>query len=163
MFAGASNDLGSSGMCVRTEDIPGTAGLRPYNCPIPCNPTWAEAEVGVVCGSGYACCQTVELDADDCVRDETTGLWRPADGRDALASLDGGTRWNPTTSSTHQDPVFDVCAKHADSRTGDVFRTCVAQLTTANQRGYCMHIAPGQECPGDPDAGYRSVCDEMND
>jgi hypothetical protein len=166
LFADAANDQGDSGMCVRTEDIPSGSGLldpRARNCPIPCNPTWGDTELASVCGEARVCCQTVELHEDDCVRDADTNLMRPADGRDALASLDGGTRWNPTRDSTHQDPHFDVCAAHAGDRTGPEFLECISHLTTANQRGYCMSLQPGQVCPTEPETGYRSVCDEMND
>ncbi|MFO0633747.1 MAG: hypothetical protein U0168_12935 [Nannocystaceae bacterium] len=101
--------------------------------------------------------------ADDCVRDESTARMRPADGRDALASLDGGTRWRPTPHSTHQDPHFDGCAARAGDRSGPDFRACVSQLTTANQRGYCMALGPGQRCPTDPATGYRDVCEAIGD
>ena len=45
LFSGLNNALGTSGMCVRTEDIPAGSGLlepNVVNCPIPCNPTWTE-------------------------------------------------------------------------------------------------------------------------
>ena len=166
LFAEAANGVGRSGMCVRTQDVAQDGGLvdpRVQGCPIPCNPTWDEADLLAVCGAGRECCQTVALVDDDCVRDADTQLWRAADGRDAVASLDGGMRWQPTTRSSHQDPDFATCEAHAGDRGSDAFRSCVAQLTTANQRGFCMALVPDQLCPTDPEEGYRSVCNRKND
>lgn len=166
LFADAANDASDSGLCVDRHDIPAGSGLlapQALNCPVPCNPTWSRDDVAAVCGTGRVCCQTVEVHPDDCVRDGETGRMRPADGRDALASLDGGTNWRPTRRSTHQDRDFDVCAARAGDRVGPAFRACVSQLTTANQRGDCMALGPDQRCPTDPTTGYRDVCAAMGD
>lgn len=159
LFAGTNNDLSESGMCVH-EGLEDSAAVVD-GCPVPCNPTWSAELVAEACGSPeVVCCQTVELHEDDCVFDGAEGRWRPADGRDAEASLDGGRGWVPTANSTHQDPDFVGCELIAGDRSSPRFRECVRQLGTANQRGYCMGLQAGQ-CPTDA-ADYVDACEAMN-
>lgn len=160
LFAVRNNDLSQSGMCVDAdlEDTPDALD----GCPIPCNPTWDDELLAEACGSPERiCCQTAELHEDDCVFDEVEDRWRPADGRDAEASLEGGRDWRPTADSTHQDPDFVGCELIAGDRSSPRFRDCVRQLGTANQRGYCMRLEPGQSCPTD-EADYVDACEAMN-
>lgn len=45
------------------------------------------------------------------------------------------------------------------------FLGCLEELTLANQRGYCMSLAPGQGCLGDPSvgqAGLLDACEQIN-
>lgn len=159
LFSATNNGNGRSGMCV-DEDLSGRDSSQP-GCPTPCNPTWSGERIRDVCDGGQ-CCQTVELHPHDCVFDPFEGRWRPADGRDAEEALAGGDRWRPTSKSTHQDPDFAMCEAFArDSRESDVFRDCVRQLSTANQRGYCMELAGGARCPLE-DESYIDPCEVMN-
>ena len=161
LFSRARNDASRSGMCVRVDDIAGQGLDEPRDCPEPCNPTWDDERIDTVCGEmgRRVCCQTVEVHEDDCVLDEVEGRWRPADGRDALASLDGGRGWVPTADSTHQDPDFSECERFAGDRSSERFRGCVAELTTAKQRGYCMALDAGEACPADE---HLDACEAMN-
>src|SRR5687767_1746351 len=64
LYADDANRAGVSGMCVNRDEIPAGFGLLSAgaaNCPIPCNPTWSDADTQDVCGEGRVCCQTVEL------------------------------------------------------------------------------------------------------
>ncbi|MEM6993364.1 MAG: hypothetical protein AAF721_22820, partial [Myxococcota bacterium] len=93
-FAGANNAQSTSGLCVRTEDIPVGGGLlepAAANCPIPCNPTWSADEITIVCGNNRVCCQTRELQAADCVQAEGESGFRPVTGAD-IPDL---TDWSP--------------------------------------------------------------------
>lgn len=161
LLADANNDASHSGMCIHDSLDVSEHHTLANGCPKPCNPTWAPELVAEACEPAPTCCQTVELHEDDCVFDETEGRWRPADGRDALASLDGGRGWKPTGDSTHQDPDFTACERLAGDRTSARFRECVGQLGTANQRGYCMALSAGQSCPLE-DEQYVDPCEAMN-
>lgn len=160
-FAGANNGLGTSGLCVRTGDLPAGSGLQEAaaaGCPIPCNPTWDDAGVATVCGANRTCCQTRVIRAEDCVQED--GLWRPATGEDILAGL---SNWAPAQHATHQDANGQGCATIAGG--GDTsnpeFLGCIEELTVANQRGYCMALAAGQGCPGDQ-SGFVDACEQIN-
>ena len=160
-FSGINNGVGTKGMCVRTSDLPSGAGLfdaNAANCPVPCNPTWDDADKNAVCGTDRVCCQTVELEPEDCVLDGET--WRPATGADIL---DGRSNWAPARHSTHQDPGGQGCATFA--MTSDVgnpdFSGCLEQLSVADQRGFCMALQPGQACPTEVD-GYLDACEQIN-
>jgi hypothetical protein len=74
--AGLANAESDSGMCVRVDDIPAGSGLAPLNCPIACNPLASEQEIADVCGASRVCCQTRELEPEDCVFDEQTDSLR---------------------------------------------------------------------------------------
>lgn len=157
-FSEANNDLSSTGQCVRVADLQGQGLLSGgvEGCPIPCNPTWSGAEVDAVCGPARVCCQTVELQPSDCVRDPVTGLWRPVTGDD-IGEL---TQWAPGDHQTHQDPNGASCLALAGSL-GDEFEDCVRQLTVADQRGYCMALGAGQLCPL-VQPGYIDACEALN-
>lgn len=162
LFSGENNERSHFGMCVRVSDILGQGLHQPAGCAIPCNPRWELSQIHEVCGPSRSCCQTQELHRDDCVFDEMEQRWRSADPRDALASLEEGTTWKPTTDSTHQDPDFDACERFANGdRSSDAFRECVGLLGTADQRGYCMQLG-SNECPGEDDE-YIDACEAMNE
>lgn len=162
LFSGLNNALGTWGLCVKTDDIPAASGLAEpaaAGCPIPCNPTWEDADREMVCGQGRACCQTRQLQPEDCILDDN-GRWRPAIGGDVL---DGRSSWAPAEHATHQDPNGRGCASLAGSSDADDpdFEDCIEQLTVADQRGYCMALQPGQACPVDaPD--YLDACEMIN-
>ena len=158
-FSGPNNLIGSSGVCVRTADIPSGSGMlepEAAGCPVPCNPTWSDDDVVAICGSSRQCCQTRELQPEDCVQDED-GTWRPASGADIVP---GQSDWAKERHATHQDPSGQSCAVLAGG-SGTEFNACLEQLTVANQRGFCMALSPGQVCPHDaPD--YIHVCEQIN-
>ena len=162
-FAGMNNALGTRGLCVRTGDIPMGSGLlepAAVNCPIPCNPTWADADITAVCGASRVCCQTSELEPLDCVKDGD--VWRPATGADIGASaVTPNTTWAPGNHITHQDPGGTGCLTFAGGEMNDSFNECVANLTVADQRGFCMALGPGQACPTD-DPTYFDACEQIN-
>ncbi|MBV1858081.1 MAG: hypothetical protein KUG77_06685 [Nannocystaceae bacterium] len=161
LFSGNNNNLGTSGMCVRTSDIPVGSGLSEpsaANCPLPCNPTWEAGNVEAVCGASRVCCQTRALQPEDCILDGDT--WRPATGADIL---EGVSNWAPTRHRTHQDPNGQGCSIFAGSTDvgNDAFQDCIEQLGVADQRGWCQALQPGEACPGDQ-PGYLNACDQIN-
>lgn len=161
-FAGLNNGLGSSGMCVRTGDLPPGAGLfdaAAANCPVPCNPTWDDADKEAVCGVDRVCCQTVEIEPEDCVQGED-GMWRPVTGADILSSPQKSS-WAPARHATHQDPAGTGCGKFAGASSGPDFEGCLEQLSVADQRGFCMALQPGQACPTETDT-YMNACEQIN-
>lgn len=165
-FSGDNNGLGVSGMCVRVDDIAGQ-GLTEFpaaNCPIPCNPTWDEAWIDDVCGPTRVCCQTVEVEAKDCVLDPAEGKYRPVTGNDIGADNGMGgviTEWKPNNHSTHQDPNGISCLALAGGNSmSDIYPDCVRQLTVADQRGFCMALNGGV-CPTQQ-VGYVDACDKLN-
>ena len=163
LFSRERNDRGRFGMCVRTDELRSEALAEPPGCPIPCNPRWEPSRIEEVCGASKECCQTVELHEDDCVFDDAEGRWRAADAREALGSLDGEHGWNPTPHSTHQDPDIEACEAFAGGDRGsDRFRECVGHLTTAAERGFCMALGSGQQCPAE-DPEYVDACEVMNE
>lgn len=181
LYADLANGAGTSGMCVRTKDIPLGSGLTTppaMNCPIPCNPTWSEGDIRAVCGESSAtskrtCCQTVELGEQDCVQED--GVWRPVTGADiGVMSVVPTTVWGPASHDTHQDPNGTVClALGGGDPQSATFLECIRHLTVANQRGFCMSLkidpltGSEQVCPTNPapppeGAGYISICDRKN-
>lgn len=159
-FSGDRNALGTSGMCVRVDDIAGQGlvELPAANCPIPCNPTWSEAWIDDVCGPTRVCCQTVELEAKDCVIDPGTNRYRPVNGDD-IGSL---SAWKPADHSTHQDPNGNTCLALAGGDSGSsMFTDCVRQLSVADQRGFCMALGAGVLCPT-KQVGYVDACTALN-
>ncbi|MCH9687698.1 MAG: hypothetical protein K0V04_40080 [Deltaproteobacteria bacterium] len=158
-FSGANNSLSTSGMCVRVSDIPGQGLMEPtaVDCPIPCNPTWEESWIRDVCGETRVCCQTVAMEAADCVQG-SDGAFRPVTGADIPAL----TSWTPGQHATHQDPNGDGCLGLAGgSNTSPVFADCVAQLSVANQRGFCMSLGANQTCPT-AQPGFIDACTQRN-
>ncbi len=160
-FSGINNGLGTSGMCVNRDDIPTGSGLlepSAINCPIPCNPSWERGEIDVVCGASRVCCQTTELEAPDCVKGESDDEFRPVTGDD----IGGLTDWNAGAHATHQDPAGVACTGFANGdQSSSVFLDCIAQLTVADQRGFCMALAPGQACPTEQPT-YTNACAVLN-
>lgn len=159
-FAEANNDLGDFGICVDVTQTAGQGLVAPgvEGCPIPCNPTWPQDSIDTVCGSSRSCCQTVELEPEDCVQDQVTGLYRPVTGDD-IGVL---SQWKPQDHRTHQDPNGTSClALASGNASSDVFQDCVRQLTVANQRGYCMALGAGQVCPH-AQPGYVDACELLN-
>jgi len=158
-FSGVNNALGNQGMCVNQDDIPTGSGLLEpgvTNCPIPCNPTWDTDEIDVVCGATRVCCQTTELTQSDCVMGDDG--FRPVTGAD----IGGLSDWNPAAHGTHQDPAGTACAGFAGGdQSSPVFLDCIAQLSVADQRGFCMALAPGQSCPTDQPT-YVDACTALN-
>lgn len=161
LFAGARNNVSRRGMCVDLTEIDPLSALQDVgaqNCPIPCNPTWEREEIELVCGVGaqQQCCQTVPLGTDDCVFDLDLEIWRPAVGTDVNSlRVQPMTGWSTIQHETHQDPGGVGCM----SFTGDAFRDCVAQLTVADQRGFCRTLAVGEACDA---AGMLNACEEIN-
>lgn len=164
IYADAANDAGTWGMCVRTTDIPLGSGLlsaTAENCPIPCDPTWADDDVTAVCGAGRVCCQTTELGAKDCVQEN--GVWRPVTGADiGDPDVEPTSVWNNAAHDTHQDPNGNVCLALAGDSTNEVFLECIQTLSVANKRGFCMSLQPGQICP-EKSPSYQSACDLLNE
>jgi len=163
IFSGMNNGLGTSGMCIRREEIPPGYGLLDQNaegCPVPCNPTWDSGRTSTVCGEGAVCCQTVELGAKDCV--QVNGQWRPVTGSDYAPDGSGLTFWTPDAHATHQDPGLQGCTQFA---LGDqsVYNDCIDQLTVADQRGFCMFLntAMGETCGVDR-LDYMDPCTCIN-
>jgi hypothetical protein len=158
LFSGVNNQLGTSGMCVNLEELPSASGLQEpqaFGCPIPCNPTWGEGDIVTVCGSNRVCCQTVELEPEDCVLD--AGTWRPVSGADIPAL----SEWRPGQHETHQDPGGQGCQTFAGQAGGSQYLDCVAQLSVADQRGYCMRLEPDQQCPTRQEM-YVDACAALN-
>jgi hypothetical protein len=143
IFSGANNPLSSSGMCVATDgiDSPFTTG-----CPVPCNPTWDAGKRDAICGVGVMCCQMQELDPiKDCVLDPMTNKWRAVTGKD-IGAPPKLTTWGQA-HTTNQDPLGEQCTVFATSGgTMPVDKTaladCYAQLSVADQRGFCRLSCP---------------------
>lgn len=158
-FSGNNNGIGTSGMCVRTGELPAGSGLSESaaaDCPTPCNPTWVASDMTAVCGADRVCCQTREVQPEDCVRDGDA-TWRPATGDDVLGGI---TDWSSGRHATHQDPGGVGCVQ-LNGDTGDAFFECVAELSVADQRGFCMALQPGDACPHTaPD--YLDACEQIN-
>ena len=160
-FSGDNNEFSTWGMCVRTSDIPTGSGLLEagaMNCPIPCNPTWDEDSIDTVCGEARQCCQTHELTEADCVQDDD-GTWRPVTGED----IGDKTDWNAARHDTPQDPNGVICMEYANGdQTSDFFAECIAELSVADQRGVCMSLGPGQQCPA-ASPTYVDACEQLNE
>ena len=151
IFSGDNNPLSSSGMCVAVGDF--QSPFPSTGCPVPCNPTWTAGKRDAICGAGSLCCQMQELDAaKDCVLDPGTNKWRPVTGAD-IGKL---TTWGPA-HSTNQDPQGANCLVFAAGGGAgppneEAKQDCYAQLTVANQRGFCYKACPCVE----------DVCDQKN-
>ena len=87
LAAGANNDVSQTGMCVHVDDIPAGAGLPPFNCPIACDPSADVTTTEDVCGVSRLCCQTAEVQVEDCIEDG--GMWRPMTSEEAERTVPG--------------------------------------------------------------------------
>ncbi len=169
LFSNQNNALSSSGMCV---DSGVQAGLA-NGCPVPCNPTWSNSQIEAVCGpsSMALCCQTTDLEPEDCIFDVAIDCFRPVNGTDTaevsncpVEQLQGAlqatgypvelarcnTAWRGSDHITHQDPAVAAASSSCNfwATQGIDFGLCVQQLTVADQRGFCLQKAPDvQLCP----------------
>lgn len=150
IFSGNNNPLSFWGQCV---EVGGFASPFANGCPVPCNPTWAPDILTEICGISTACCPFTMLDpTKDCVMDPQSGLWRAVTGHDIPALTNWGAQ-----HTTNQDPNGASCTIFASGGgplDQAVFEDCVAQLTVADQRGFCYD--PGQ-CPC-----YEDLCAMKN-
>jgi hypothetical protein len=160
IFSGANNPLSSSGMCVSTDGIDSPFTTK---CPVPCNPTWDVGRREAICGGGIQCCQMQELDPiKDCVLDPMTNKWRAVTGADIGAPPKLST-WGGL-HTTNQDPLGAQCTVFATSGgTKPVDKValadCYAQLSVANQRGFCRLSCPCIEDVCDAkNPGYVAKC-----
>lgn len=175
IFSAANNNVSHWGVCIRSNAVPPEAAVGGAHafagCPIPCNPTWSDSEISTVCGGWTVCCQTTELEPEDCALDNTlgdNGCYRPVTGNDitGLGGLDASA-WAPGAHATHQDANGTGCnAFVAANGTGGLSQqqaefACYRQLSVANQRGFCESAAAGA-CPS-ADPAYRDACEQMND
>lgn len=171
IFSGINNVLSTSGLCVQDGALPQGAGLvdqGAIGCPVPCNPNWGSNDVGLICGAGAICCQTVEITVNDCVLDSGTSCWRPARGSDifdptvvGLKFPAGPDPWAGSTHDTHQDPGGSQCTAFAQGNMA-AQNACFNALTVADQRGFCLATsATVQFCPLAQDA-YIDACENLN-
>lgn len=157
IFASNNNGLSARGMCVRLSDLDPGTGLPLNNCPVPCDPTWNDEQVDAVCGSQRKCCQTVQLEAKDCVSDGGSSV-EPANGLDAWNNIannpacedDPRNCWRPSDFATHQDPNFEACLRLSEDLEMSL-EDCIGKLGVADTRGFCMSAAVTcyQEIVGD--------------
>ncbi|WP_146158577.1 hypothetical protein [Enhygromyxa salina] len=181
LFSGGNNPLSKSGMCVKVGSVPPALALADINaqgCPVPCNPNWGSGDLADVCGAGTICCQTTELEPEDCVLDldmGDNGCYRPVTGTDIMGtgSSTNLTNWGGTKHKTHQDPSGTNCEVFVQGlppsvlssnniSSADVLRACYHRLTVADQRGFCLGGGPGVFCPlAQPN--YRDACEQLND
>lgn len=179
LFSGLNNSASYRGLCIREGAVPPQGALPEgpsAGCPVPCNPTWAAEEITEICGVGALCCQTVELEPEDCVLDPglgDEGCWRPVHGGD-IQGLGGAdlTVWAPQAHGTAQDPGGSRCRAFVEGVDPELFtdgltedallRACYRQLGVADQRGLCIGGAGVNACPlAQP--GYRDACEQRND
>ncbi|MFV8749058.1 hypothetical protein ACNOYE_00745 [Nannocystaceae bacterium ST9] len=181
IFSAGNDSLGVSGLCIAEGSVPPQAALTDAGaqaCPIPCNPNWADADVTAVCGDDTMCCQTLELEPEDCVLDPSlgdAGCFRPVGGEDieGLGGLDA-TRWASSEHATHQDPGGRGCARfvagvppevlYAEGLDADELeRACLRRLGVADSRGFCLGKSPAAStCPLE-DPSYRDACEQLDD
>lgn len=137
IFSNNNNPLGTQGMCTDVTEI--VNGLPANGCPVPCNPTWAPGDIAVICG-GVQCCQTEPLAAEDCIQDPADGnRWRAVRGSDILGGL---TTWG-SRHATNQDPDAKGCLFFSGQPIDNpVTQDCLAQLSVADQRGFCNTTCP---------------------
>jgi hypothetical protein len=195
LFSGDNNALSSSGMCIRDEVVQsGTAGLL-NGCPVPCNPKWGTAQTEAICGPSATalCCQTTALEPEDCIFDVAQSCFRPVNGTDTAAvpgcpeaelqqrlvatGYDASlarcaSDWSRSAHVTHQDPGVSGGSSACNTFTtvGIDFWQCVATLTVADQRGFCLTKSPDvMICPTDLSDEQKiangiplDACTEMN-
>jgi len=167
LFSGINNHLSRSGFCIDVSAVPPSAAIQDQGsgqgCPLPCNPTWSNADIATVCGGGTVCCQTQELGELDCALDMTlgaSGCWRPVTGGD-IEGFGGAeaSDWSPSDHDTHQDPNGKSCSDFVTAGGGDqaALAQCFRRLGVANQRGYCQSGI----CPL-TDPAYLDACERKN-
>jgi hypothetical protein len=181
LFSAGNNSLSISGLCVEAGAVPLEGALSDVGamgCPIPCNPHWQDEELAEVCGNNTLCCQTLELEPEDCVFDADlgdSGCWRPVTGLDivGLGGLDA-SHWESSEHATHQDPEGNSCKTFVTGVPDDVLdakgitadelqRACLRRLGVADARGFCLGKSPTvSACPLD-DPSYRDACEQRND
>jgi hypothetical protein len=175
IFSAANNSLSRSGYCL-AEQTPVAFALEEVaaqGCRVPCNPTWSSADIALICGPAALCCQTVELEPEDCVLDVElggAGCYRPVTGSDiaGVGSTDL-TNWASMSHATHQDPsglnceVFVSGLPLADLGLSgqEVLIECYRRLTVANQRGSCFDATELAGCPF-AGADYVDACEQLN-
>ncbi len=174
LFSGGNNSLSRTGMCVREGSVPIQGALidtGAQGCPIPCNPKWDSDTVEDICGNDTICCQTVELEPEDCVEDEN-GCYRPVTGNDIeeLGGLDA-TTWSAAEHRTHQDPGGKGCGTFVAGVSASILedkgiteqqllRECYRRLTVADQRGFCLG-GNATACPL-AQGTYADACEQLN-
>jgi hypothetical protein len=176
LFSADRNHAGFSGLCVEVGAVAPVFAL-PGGCPVPCNPSWDADSIDAVCGSGVFCCQTLEIEASDCVLDPNLGdggCWRPARGDDivGLGGLDA-TSWSAGEHASHQDPGLQGCVSFVEGLSDaqldaagvtedEVSLACLRRLGVADQRGFCIGGPGVAGCPlAQP--SYRDACEQLND
>jgi hypothetical protein len=176
VFSADQNDASDFGMCIRVGSVAPAFAL-PNGCPIPCNPSWDRPSIDAVCGPGIFCCQTLEIEASDCVFDPELGdggCWRPVRGDDivGLGGLDA-TSWTANEHASHQDSGLHGCEAFvaglsstelddAGVTEDEVRGSCLRRLGVANQRGFCIGGPGVSGCPlAQP--SYRDACEQIND
>lgn len=175
-FSGGNNRLSRSGACVDSSSVtPGEAlvDMKAQGCPVPCNPTWDNAEITALCGNGARCCMAQEIQPQDCIFDSAIGCWRPVTGRD-ITGFGGAdaTTWAPNEHATHQDPGGTNCTLFAEGipatlftdyniTQSDLLLACYHRLTVANQRGWCSNSLGLDTCPYE-DPAYVDACEQLN-
>lgn len=168
LFSGANNHLSTSGFCIDISQVPPSAAIGDpgsgQGCPLPCNPTWAKADVAAICGAGTVCCQTQELGELDCALDPELGdqgCWRPVTGGDINIFSTGlkVSDWSPADHVTHQGPSGKGCTAFVAAEGGDdaLLEACYQRLSVANQRGFCQ----AGVCPLTNPA-YVDACERKN-
>lgn len=169
IFSDLDNDRSRRGVCIRPGTVPSSGRVPSSECPIPCNPTWSNADIQAVCGPNTICCQHAELEAKDCVLDPTVGdngCWRPVTGAD-IGVL---SNWGASEHATHQDPGLlanGACASLVAGLSPEldanaVRSACERRLTVANQQGFCHGGAGVNYCP-EAQPSYRDACERLND
>jgi hypothetical protein len=180
LFSGGNNSLSITGMCIAEGAVSAQGALADngaQGCPVPCNPNWETADVTEVCGDNTICCQTVELEPEDCVLDSSlgdAGCYRPVTGTDIMG-LGGlnATEWKGTEHATHQDPGGVNCRTFVSGVSADVLdangitakqleSACYRRLTVADARGFCLgKSASVSACPLEQPT-YRDACEQRN-
>jgi hypothetical protein len=101
-----------------------------------------------------------ELDpAKDCVMDSGTGLWRAVTGADIPKLSTWGDK-----HTTNQDPQGTSCTLFATGggtmpKDDAALADCYAQLTVADQRGFCYKSCPCiEDVCAMKNPGYVSPC-----
>lgn len=180
LFSGGNNPLSKVGMCVEVGSVAPAFALADINaqgCPVPCNPTWSQSNITAVCGQGTFCCQTTELQPEDCVFDPDAGdagCFRAVTGDDIMGvGTSNLTNWGGNVHATHQDPSGLNCEVFVNGlppsilsdnsiTAAEALRACWRRLTVANQRGFCLGGPNVTGCPLASPA-YRDACEQMND
>jgi hypothetical protein len=180
LFSGGNNSRSISGICIEAGAVPiegALSDIGAQGCPVPCNPNWENADIEVVCGEDTICCQTLELEPEDCVFDPSlgdAGCHRPVTGVDItdLGGLDA-TQWKSTQHATHQDPEGTHCKDFVAGMTqaeldakgitvDELRNACFRRLAVADTRGFCLGKSlTVTTCPLD-DPNYDDACDLLN-